>query len=299
MRSVRFRLLSTLAALAAAILTVSAADPFESDNTAVLSVATLAHGVTQTRDLDGSGDIDYIAVDPVPGFSYEVRVMTAGFFTANLSRRNGSDGVVQAGDTLPVGTTRLSTGQLTGGSSHSSSVMRWIESANAAERTRYLRIDSGGTVRTAANSRYTVDFRETTAVLPALQQLGHADHRARHADGDAAGRLQHRQRLQLGGALPRRRVRRVRPHAERLADRIPARRATPWRPTGRWWCRPPSTRRPRAGRFASPTPAATAVCRRRRWRSSQPPGSRSTPPACRVRTDRPDASRQTATVVGS
>lgn len=172
MRSVRFRLLSTLAALAAAILTVSAADPFESDNTAVLSVATLAHGVTQTRDLDGSGDIDYIAVDPVPGFSYEVRVMTAGFFTANLSRRNGSDGVVQAGDTLPVGTTRLSTGQLTGGSSHSSSVMRWIESANAAERTRYLRIDSGGAVRTAANSQYTVDFRETTLYCPRYNNSG-------------------------------------------------------------------------------------------------------------------------------
>lgn len=167
MPQLRARTSLTAAGLLAAALTLSAVDPYESDNTATLSgLSLLTHGTLQTHDLDGTADVDYMAIDAVPGHSYEVRVATAGQFTANLSRRNGSDGVLQAGDPLAYNTTRDAAGGLSGYSLHSSSVLNWIEPADPASRSRFIRVDSGGATRSAANSQYTVQLRETTVYCP-------------------------------------------------------------------------------------------------------------------------------------
>jgi hypothetical protein len=164
--------------LAALSLTLSAAvpsfaaDPYEPDDTAILQVGLAHHGARQSRDLEGANDRDYVNVDAAPRRSYEVEVSTAGSFPALLTRRGTGDTELQAGSNMTINSSRGNTGVLTGWNSHSSSLMNWIEPADAISRTRFLRVDANGFTHTAANSQYTLRLRETTLYCPRYNNTG-------------------------------------------------------------------------------------------------------------------------------
>jgi len=164
--------------LTALLVTLSAApaafaiDPYEPDIIPNVFRALATHGTRQSHDLDGTGDVDYMVVDPAPRRSYEASVTTAGRFTADLTRRDAADGVQQGGAGLIAWSIRSPTGTLMNWSPHSSSVLNWIESGVDAERTRYLRVDANGAVHTAADSQYTLQLRETTLYCPRYNNTG-------------------------------------------------------------------------------------------------------------------------------
>ncbi|MET0552405.1 MAG: hypothetical protein ABW221_05175 [Vicinamibacteria bacterium] len=165
----------TLTVLLAALATATpsfAADPYEPDNTASLFEAVAIHGPRQSRDLEGTGDVDYVVVDVAPRRSYEASVDTAGYFTAELTRRGAGNVLQQTGSGVAINSTRSATGILSSWSSHSSSVLNWIESGDHADRTRFLRIDANGAVHTAADSQYTLQLRETTLYCPRYNNTG-------------------------------------------------------------------------------------------------------------------------------
>jgi hypothetical protein len=149
-----------------------AVDPYEPDTIGSIFRALATHGTRQNHDLEGTGDVDYVVLDPVPRRSYEASVTTAGRFTADLSRRDLADAVQQWGAPLIVRSIRSPTGTLMNWSPHTSSVLNWIESGVDAERTRYLRVDANGAVHTAADSQYTLQLRETTLYCPRYNNTG-------------------------------------------------------------------------------------------------------------------------------
>jgi hypothetical protein len=161
-----------LVTLSATVTPSFAADPYEPDNDAALTLALASHGARQARDLEGTGDRDYVQVDAVPRRSYEVSVSTAGLFTALLTRRGTGDVQQQAGEGLAFNTVRGATGSLSSWSQHSSSVMNWIESGDPASRTRFVRVDANGLTHTAADSQYTLQLRETTLYCPRYNNTG-------------------------------------------------------------------------------------------------------------------------------
>jgi hypothetical protein len=167
------RTLATLCVTLAAAVTPSfAADPYEPDNDPVQFVALAGHGARQSHDLEGTGDRDYVNVDAVPRRSYEASVWTAGVFPALLTRRGAGDVLQQTGAGRAFNTTRGATGSLSSWTEHTSSVMNWIESADPASRTRFVRVDANGAVHTAANSQYTLQLRETTLYCPRYNNSG-------------------------------------------------------------------------------------------------------------------------------
>jgi hypothetical protein len=160
-----------LAALASAAPS-SAADPYEPDNISSLFETLAIHGARQSRDLEGTGDVDYVLVDAVPRRSYEASVDTAGYFTAELTRRGADNGLQQTGSGRTINSTRSATGILSSWSSHASSVLNWIESGEPADRARFLRVDANGAAHTAASSQYTLQLRETTLYCPRYNNTG-------------------------------------------------------------------------------------------------------------------------------
>jgi hypothetical protein len=170
---------TSVRALAALIVTLSAtstpsfaADPYEPDDDAALTLALASHGARQARDLEGTGDRDYVQVDAVPRRSYEVGLSTAGLFPALLTRRGTGDVQLQTGAGLAFNSARGATGSLSSWSEHSSSVMNWIEPADPASRTRFVRVDANGLPHTAAGSQYTLQLRETTLYCPRYNNTG-------------------------------------------------------------------------------------------------------------------------------
>lgn len=150
-----------------------AADPYEPDNGPLQSSLALAiHGARQNHDLDGTSDLDYVNVDAAPRRSYEVAVTTAGNFPALLTRRGTGDVELQAGSALAYSSSRGATGVLSGWTNHYSSVMNWIEPADPATRSRFLRVDATNFQHTAANSQYTLRLRETTLYCPRYNNTG-------------------------------------------------------------------------------------------------------------------------------
>lgn len=165
----------TLAALLLSLpaaLPSFAADPYEPDNAAVLAIALAHHGTLQVHDLEGVNDRDYVNVDAVPRRSYEAQVSTAGSFPALLTRRGAGDVELQAGSGMTANSTRSSTGVLSGWNPHTSSLLNWIEPADPATRTRFLRVDANGFTHTAAGSQYTLRLRETTLYCPRYNNTG-------------------------------------------------------------------------------------------------------------------------------
>jgi hypothetical protein len=158
--------------LAAATTPAFAADPYEPDDDPSIFIALASHGARQDRDLAGTGDRDYVNVDAAPRHSYEAVVTTAGYFPALLTRRGPGDTALQAGQGLSTNSVRHATGGLSSWNHHSSSVMNWIESANPAARTRFVRIDANGTTHTAADSQYALQLRETTLYCPRYNNTG-------------------------------------------------------------------------------------------------------------------------------
>jgi hypothetical protein len=163
--------------LAALCWTISAtaalaADPWEPDDSAAFQIGMATHGARQDRDLEGAGDRDYVHVDGVPRRSYEASVATAGYFTAALTRRGTGNVELQVGSALTINSSRSATGVLSGWQHHTSSVVNWIEPADPASRTRYVRVDSNGATHGAATSRYTLRLRETTLYCPRYNNTG-------------------------------------------------------------------------------------------------------------------------------